>query len=30
MRITPTDLEDVKLIAPVRHEDPRGFFVRNL
>jgi dTDP-4-dehydrorhamnose 3,5-epimerase len=27
MRITPTDIADVKLIAPVRHEDPRGFFV---
>jgi dTDP-4-dehydrorhamnose 3,5-epimerase len=27
MRITPTELEDVKLIAPVRHEDARGFFV---
>jgi dTDP-4-dehydrorhamnose 3,5-epimerase len=27
MRITPTELAGVVLIAPVRHEDARGFFV---
>jgi len=27
MRITPTELAGVVLIAPIRHEDPRGFFV---